>query len=137
TVYTRFKRWRRWCPPPPLSGRRIENAIRITGRPCAELLAGRLQHQDPSVVRHPRHRTRHSYYSWSAARESGVRVDHAAGVPTQHSGRRRWPRRLAGDKGYSYPRIWRWLNRRRIGRVIPTRKDLPRAADFDKVEYRK
>jgi transposase len=52
-------------------------------------------------------------------------------------GRRRWPRRLAGDKGYSYPRIWRWLSRRRIGRVIPTRKDQPRAADFDKDEYRK
>ena len=52
-------------------------------------------------------------------------------------GRRRWPRRLAGDKGYSYPRIWRWLGRRRIGRVIPTRKDQPRAADFDKAEYRK
>jgi transposase len=52
-------------------------------------------------------------------------------------GRHRWPRRLAGDKGYSYPRIWRWLSRRRIGRVIPTRKDQPRAADFDKEEYRK
>jgi transposase len=52
-------------------------------------------------------------------------------------GRRRWPRRLAGDKGSSYPRIWRWLGRRRIGRVIPTRKDQPRAANFDKAEYRK
>jgi transposase len=52
-------------------------------------------------------------------------------------GRRRWPRRLAGDKGYSYPRIWRWLGRRRIGRVIPTRKDQPRAADFDKAAYRR
>jgi transposase len=52
-------------------------------------------------------------------------------------GRRRWPRRLAGDKGYSYPRIWRWLARRRIGRVIPTRKDQPRAADFDVAESRK
>jgi transposase len=52
-------------------------------------------------------------------------------------GRRRWPRRLAGDKGYSYPRIWRWLGRRRIGRVIPTRKDQPRAVDFDEAAYRK
>ncbi|QEH38932.1 Transposase DDE domain protein [Aquisphaera giovannonii] len=52
-------------------------------------------------------------------------------------GRPRWPRRLAGDKGYSYPGIWRWLSRRRIGRVIPTRKDQPRAADFDKDTYRK
>ena len=52
-------------------------------------------------------------------------------------GRRRWPRRLAGDRGYSYPRIWRRLRRRRIGRVIPTRKDQPRAADFDKAADRK
>jgi transposase len=52
-------------------------------------------------------------------------------------GRRRWPRQMAGDKGYSYPRIWRWLSRRRIGRVIPTRKDQPRVADFDKTAYRK
>lgn len=52
-------------------------------------------------------------------------------------GRNRWPRRLAGDKGYSYPRIWRWLGRRRIGRVIPTRKDQPRYAGFDRTEYRK
>lgn len=52
-------------------------------------------------------------------------------------GRRRWPRRLAGNKGYSYPRIWRWLGRRRIGRVIPTRTDQPRDPAFDKVAYRK
>jgi len=52
-------------------------------------------------------------------------------------GRRRWPRRLAGDKGYSYPRIWRWLSRRRIGRVIPTRKNQERDPNFDKDEYRK
>jgi transposase len=51
--------------------------------------------------------------------------------------RRRWPRRLAGDKGYSYPRILRWLGRRRVGRVIPTRKDQPRDPSFDKAEYRK
>ncbi len=52
-------------------------------------------------------------------------------------GRRRWPRQLAGDKGYSYPRIWRWLSRRRIGRVIPTRKDQARDPNFDKGAYRK
>lgn len=55
----------------------------------------------------------------------------------QRRGRRRWPRRLAGDKGYSYPRIWRWLRRRRIGRVIPTRKNQPRDPNFDKEQYRK
>lgn len=52
-------------------------------------------------------------------------------------GRPRWPKRLAGDKGYSYPRIWRWLSRRRVGRVIPTRKDQQRDPNFDKAEYRK
>ena len=30
--------------------------------------------------------------------------------------------------------IWRWLGRRRIGRVIPTRKDQPRDPNFDKDE---
>src|SRR5262245_4872888 len=52
-------------------------------------------------------------------------------------GRRRWPLRLAGDKGYSYPGIRRWLARRRIGRVIPTRKGQPRDPNFDQDEYRK
>jgi transposase len=52
-------------------------------------------------------------------------------------GCRRWPRRLAGDKGYSYPHIWRWLRRRRIERVIPTRKNQVRDPNFDKDEYRK
>jgi len=31
--------------------------------------------------------------------------------------------KLAGDKGYSYPRIRAWLRRRGIGAVIPRRKD--------------
>ena len=51
--------------------------------------------------------------------------------------RRRWPRGLAGDKGYSYPRIRRWLGRRQIDDVIPTRKDQVQDPDFDKEEYRK
>jgi transposase len=51
-------------------------------------------------------------------------------------GRGRWPDHLAGDKGYSYPRIRRWCRRRRIEVVIPTRKDQPRDGDFDKVRYR-
>ncbi len=42
-----------------------------------------------------------------------------------------------GDKGYSYPRIWPWLGRRRIGWTIPTRKDQPSVADFGKAVYRK
>src|SRR5215203_2032185 len=30
-------------------------------------------------------------------------------------GRPRWPQQLAGDKGYSYPTIRRWLRRHHIG----------------------
>jgi transposase len=52
-------------------------------------------------------------------------------------GQGRWPDHLAGDKGYSYPGIRRWCRRRRIGAVIPTRKDQPREAGFDKAKYRR
>jgi transposase len=50
---------------------------------------------------------------------------------------RRWPHHLAGDKGYSYPGIRRWCRRRRIEPVIPTRKDQPRDAKFDRWRYRR
>jgi len=52
-------------------------------------------------------------------------------------GRRRWPRWLAGDKGYSYPRIRRWCRRRKVKPVIPTRTNQPREEDFDKVMYKR
>jgi transposase len=52
-------------------------------------------------------------------------------------GQRRWPLRLAGDKGYSYPRIRRWCRRRRVQAVIPTRKDQPRQQDFDQATYKR
>jgi transposase len=56
-------------------------------------------------------------------------------------GRRRRPRRVAGDKGYSYPRIRRWLRRHAIGAVIPQRSDQlaqhrGRPLEFDKEAYR-
>jgi transposase len=50
----------------------------------------------------------------------------------QRLGQRRWPLRLAGDKGYSYPRIRRWCRRRRVEAVIPTRQNQPREENFDK-----
>jgi transposase len=50
---------------------------------------------------------------------------------------RRRPRRLAGDEGYSYPRIRRYLRRRGIVAVIPTRKDQRRNPHFDKEAYRR
>jgi transposase len=52
-------------------------------------------------------------------------------------GQRRWPRRLAGDKGYSYPRIRRWCKRHRVAAVIPTRKNQPRDEKFDKETYKR
>ena len=55
----------------------------------------------------------------------------------QRRGRPRWQRQLAGDKGYSYQRIWRWLQRRRITKVIPTRKDQVQDPKFNKETYRK
>ena len=51
-------------------------------------------------------------------------------------GQRYWPGKLGGDKGYSYPEVRGWLGRRRIGAVIPTRKDQPRIEPFDKPSYR-
>ena len=50
---------------------------------------------------------------------------------------RRRPKRLAGDKGYSYRRIRRYLRRRGIKAVIPTRKDQKRNPHFDKETYRR
>jgi len=51
-------------------------------------------------------------------------------------GQSRWPKCLAGDKGYSYPRIRRWCRRRRIEAVIPTRSNQSRDGRFDKATYR-
>jgi transposase len=50
---------------------------------------------------------------------------------------RRRPKRLAGDKGYSYPRVRRYLRRRGIVAVIPTRQDQRRNPHFDKATYRR
>lgn len=40
--------------------------------------------------------------------------------------RRRRPDAIAGDKGYSYPRIRKWCSKRGIEAVIPTRSNQPR-----------
>ena len=53
-----------------------------------------------------------------------------------HRGQRYWPERMAGDKGYSYPHIRRWLKRHHIEAVVPTRKNQPRDDSFDKPTYR-
>jgi transposase len=53
------------------------------------------------------------------------------------AGRKRWPARVAGDKGYSYPEVRSWLWRHHIEDVIPTRKDQPREEAFAKRTYRR
>lgn len=66
-----------------------------------------------------------------------VRVPRRVGRP------RRRPGNVAGDKGYSYDRIRRWLRRRRIGAVIPQRSDQRarrrrgRPPKFDEALYRR
>lgn len=49
--------------------------------------------------------------------------------------RRRRPDAVAGDKGYSYSRIRRWLSKRGIEAVIPNRRDQPRVR-ISKRKYR-
>ena len=50
----------------------------------------------------------------------------------------RRPRKLAGDKGYSYRRVRDLLRRLGIGRVIPLRKGQPgRNGRFDRGAYRR
>jgi transposase len=51
-----------------------------------------------------------------------------------------WPLQVAGDKGYSYPSIRAWLERRVIEQVIPQRSDqIERwgANKFDTRAYKK
>jgi transposase len=57
-------------------------------------------------------------------------------IPNARARAVRRPKRLGGDKGYSYPAIRRWLHRHRIDAVIPTRINQPRQETFDRVAYR-
>jgi hypothetical protein len=72
---------------------------------------------------------RHEIRAFAAA-ISRARRPRRAGRPT-------WPRRVAGDKGYSYNLVRGWLRRHHIVPVIPTRKDQPRDEGFDKAAYRR
>ncbi len=56
-------------------------------------------------------------------------------MDTINIGRRRRPDAVAGDKGYSYPRIRAWLSRRGIEAVIPNRSDQPKVR-ISKRKYR-
>ena len=57
-------------------------------------------------------------------------------IPRRGAPAKRRPKRLGADKGYSYPRIRRWLRQHRIGAVIPTRCNQPRCRNFDCDAYR-
>jgi len=61
-------------------------------------------------------------------------------IPNRRGRPRCRPGKLAGDKGYSYPRVRAWLRRRGIRAVIPRRKD-QRPDDgrvkFDREAYRR
>ena len=50
--------------------------------------------------------------------------------------RRRRPDAVAGDRGYSYPRIRSWLSVRSIEAVIPSRSNQPKAR-LNKRKYRR
>ena len=59
-------------------------------------------------------------------------------LPRRRAGRRRTrPRALAGDKGYSYRPVRRYLRRRGIRPVIPTRSNQRAHPRFDKPSYRR
>jgi transposase len=51
-------------------------------------------------------------------------------------GRRRRPKKLAGDKGYSCERVRRWLRRHKVTPVIPSKSNEPPQDDFDRQAYR-
>lgn len=65
-----------------------------------------------------------------------IRLPRPQGAHSQGGRPRTRPRALAGDKGYSYPRVRRYLRRRGIRPVIPTRKDQRANPRFDKATYR-
>jgi len=65
-----------------------------------------------------------------------VRIPQPLGRPRSR------PKRVAGDKGYSFDRIRAWLRRRAIGAVIPQRSDqaarhVGRPLEFDREAYRR
>jgi len=51
-------------------------------------------------------------------------------------GRRRRPKKLAGDKGYSCQRVRRWLREHKVLPVIPMKSNQTRQDDFDRAAYR-
>lgn len=54
-----------------------------------------------------------------------------------HRGQQFWPDRMAGDKGYSYRHVRRWMKQQGTRAVIPTRKNQPCDLGFEKAQYRR
>ena len=52
-------------------------------------------------------------------------------------GRRTRPKRVAGDKGYSYRFVRQMLKQRRIEPLIPTRSNQPADPSFDRHAYKR
>ncbi len=70
------------------------------------------------------------------------KVMDAARPPQRKGWYRVRPRRLAGDKGYAYGRIRKWLQRRRIKAVIPRaphqeKREVGSQPSFDRKTYRR
>lgn len=62
----------------------------------------------------------------------GIAIPQPLGRP------RKRPKRLAGDKGYSYPTIRRWLRAHGIKAVIPRKSNQRKGpGTFDKQSYRR
>ena len=62
----------------------------------------------------------------------------AVRIPVPGGGLQRRPQRLAGDKGYSYDHVRRWLRDHRIEDVIPRRSNQrPGRKPLDKEAYRR
>lgn len=70
---------------------------------------------------------------WFESVMNAVRIKQPIGRP------RRRPKRVAGDKGYSYRTIRQWLRRHGIKAVIPRRANEPRRGNetFDRESYRR
>ena len=58
-------------------------------------------------------------------------------VPRKRGRPRCRPKGVAGDKGYSYPHLRRYLRRRGTKAVIPTKKNQKRLPGFEKETYRR
>jgi len=132
---------RRWLVHPGQPGRRRGVEKKVTGEPADHALGrsrggfGTKIHLAadgnglPLAAEVSAGQRRESLYAEPVLK--AVRIRRRNGRP------RTRPRAVAGDKGYSYARVRRYLRRRKIQAVIPTRTDQRRRPGFDKEAYRR